>query len=54
MTLEGEDNELEHHIEQYGRNKQRLEKILDNLRLIVEEVEKGLYRPEEPHGEESA
>ena len=63
MTLGSDDNPIESHLELHERNKRALEKILADLRLIVEEVETGLerakeitsnlYPPEEPSGEKA-
>ena len=63
MTLDGGDNQLESHVEQYERNKQALEAILTDLRLLVKEVENdverakeitsALHPPEDPSGEEA-
>ena len=63
MTQESGHNEMESHLEQYERNRQALGEILADLRLLVEEAEKGLeltrkiprvnYPSDESYGEGS-
>ena len=64
MTQGDGHNEMESHLEQYERNKRALEKLLVDIRLLVDEVEKGVelaqkiprlsYPSEESYGKGSA
>ena len=62
MALEDGDSELDHHLEQYKREK-RLEKLLADARMLAEETQRAaerakeitsaLHPPEDPSGEKA-